>query len=153
MRKPVYGSKKLLAYVTETLRMAGEQVPVIIGIDGRKGAGTSSVAAWLGWQLGLPVISLDLYRTDSGSPLDWRYQEITRVLESGYGRGYPVIVEGICLCQVLQELGEIPDFLVWVQNDGQPEPGLEEPTTGYINKFDPVLNADFTLAWHEPEPA
>jgi hypothetical protein len=56
--EPIYGSNELLAKVMDAI--GPDQTPLIIGFDGCCGAGKTSVALWLGWQLGFPVVHLDL---------------------------------------------------------------------------------------------
>jgi hypothetical protein len=65
--------------------------------------------------------------------------------------GRPVIVEGVCLCQVLQEVGRSTDFLVWVENEGGPRPSPNERTAVYFRQFRPKEKANYRLVWMEPE--
>ena len=64
--------------------------------------------------------------------------------------GRPVIVEGICLCRVLQAIDRDLDFIAWIENKSGPVPHDHEPTVGYVRDFQPDLNADFTLVWDGP---
>ncbi len=141
---------RLLQAVREALAVAGSQ-SFIIGIDGRPGAGKSSAATWLGWQLGLPVVALELFTVPGCEPVEWRYEDLGRVLATLVGKA--AIVEGDCLCEVLQALDRDPDFLVWIHNQGSREHGPEEPTDDYVRAFDPAGNADFTLTWSQPQTA
>jgi hypothetical protein len=63
-----------------------------------------------------------------------------------------VIVEGICLCAVLQALGLEPAFLIWLENRSGPVPGgPHDPTPAYIREFSPRQSADFKLTWQSPD--
>src|SRR5690242_16497425 len=113
---PIPGSAELLSAIKTAL--GPERKPLLIGLDGRWGAGKSSLASWLAWQLGMPSVHLDLYIVRNCSPLNWRYDDLERVLAARLNQQRPVIVEGICLCQALQQANRQPDFLVWVENKG-----------------------------------
>ena len=141
------GADALLTALREAL--GPEHGPVLIGIDGRLGAGKSGLASWLAWQLEVPVVHLDLYQVvDEGELPRWRYQDLARVLQAPAG---PVIVEGVCLCQALHAVDRDPDILVWLENEGGPEHGPEEPTEEYEQEFNSVGNADHILTWREPD--
>ena len=152
MRDPIPGSDRLLAGVREALGLPTERRPLVVGIDGRWGAGKSSVAAWLGWQLDAPVVALDLYVAADREPLAWRYEDLARVLASCAAARRPVVVEGVCLCQALQAIDLDPDYLVWVENAGGPEHGPEDPSDDYATEFDPAGNADFRFTWRQAGP-
>ncbi len=147
MLQPLPHSGDLLAAIRQAL--GAERLPVVIGIDGRQGAGKSSLASWLAWQLEVPAVHLDLYLVHDSAPLDWRYGDLGQVLAAARAKGRPIIVEGICLCQALLEVDRDPDFLVWLENEGGPEHGPEEPTDEYVQEFDPAMNADFVLRWKQ----
>ena len=152
MIEPALGSDSLLAAVKEALGLPNERRPLIIGIDGRCGAGKTSVACWLGWQLGMPVISLDLYLVSDTKPQAWRYAHLARVLASRAESDRPVIVEGVCLCQVLEAIDLEPGFLGWVENAGGPERSPNDPSEKYVPNYDPIGNADHKLCWRQPMP-
>ena len=153
MPDPIPGSDRLLAALQDALGGAAKPLPLIIGVDGRWGAGTSSVAAWLGWQLGVPVVALELYVAPDREGEAWRYADLARVLATATAHRRPVIVEGLCLCRALQAVDRDPDYLVWIDNTGGPEHGPEDPSDDYVRDFDPAANADFALTWHQPEPS
>src|SRR4051794_35498702 len=71
---------------------------LLIGLDGRDGAGKSSLAAWLSWQLGMSAVYLDLFMRQ-GRPVSWRTDDLQRAIDSRLGRDppRPLIVEGILL--------------------------------------------------------
>ena len=65
-----------------------------------------------GNQLHMPVISLDLYIISDTDPLEWRYTDLAQVIESRTELMRPVIVECVCLCQVLMAIDLKPDIVV-----------------------------------------
>lgn len=94
--------------------------PAVIGIDGRDGAGKTSLSNWLGWRLHLPIIHLDLF-TDwpNDGPPQWRREPLRQALEGRLGRGRVAIVEGVMLLDALANVEHRPDLLVFVE----PPPG------------------------------
>jgi hypothetical protein len=50
------------------LALGPDRKPLVIGIDGREGTGKTSLSNWLAWQLGMPVIHLDLFLEASEVP-------------------------------------------------------------------------------------
>jgi hypothetical protein len=57
MLQPIPGSDELLSAVKEAL--GSQRLPLIIGIDGRLESGKTRLAAWLWWELGIPVVHSD----------------------------------------------------------------------------------------------
>lgn len=151
MLQPIPKAIDLLATLKDAL--GPERLPLVIGIDGRWGAGKSSLASWLSWQLEMPVVHLDLYIIPGTDPLEWRYGDLGRAIHSRLGTRRPVIVEGVCLCKALQGLNLGSDFLVWIENESGPEPSPHDPTRDYIRDFSPNGNADFKLTWGGSEQA
>jgi hypothetical protein len=149
MLQPIENSIDLLR--TLQRKLGPNRLPLIIGIDGRSGAGKSSLASWLAWQLGMPSVHLDLYVERDSEPLSWRYEDVARITTARLVLAQPIIVEGICLCQPLQAIDRDPDYWVWVENLGGPKPGPCDPTGDYVAEFNPEANADFTLTWKQPE--
>ena len=78
MLKPIENSIDLLK--TLQRKLGPDRLPLIIGIDGRSGAGKSSLASWLAWQLATPSVHLDLYVERDSEPLSWRYEDLARVI-------------------------------------------------------------------------
>jgi hypothetical protein len=151
MLQPLPKAIDLLAALKEAL--SPDRPPLVIGIDGRWGAGKSSLASWLSWQLEMPVVHLDLYVIPGTDPLEWRYGDLGRAIRARLSTRCPVIVEGICLCEALEGLDLAPDFLVWMENESGPESSPHEPTRDYIRDFSPHENADFRLTWGGSEVA
>jgi hypothetical protein len=149
MLQPIENSIDLLR--TLQRKLGPNRLPLIIGIDGRSGAGKSSLASWLAWQLGMPSVHLDLYVERDSDPLSWRYEDLVRTIAARLVLATPIIVEGICLCQPLQAIDLEPDYWVWMENLGSPKPAPSDPTGDYVAEFNPEANADFTLTWKQPE--
>jgi hypothetical protein len=143
MLQPIPGSDELLSAVKEAL--GSQRLPLIIGIDGRLESGKTRLAAWLWWELGIPVVHSDGFIIRETDLLEWRYGDLGSVIHSLFDTKRSMIVEGVCLCQALQPLDLDPNFLVRLENESGPEPSLHEPTLDYMREFRPSENADFRL--------
>ena len=94
--------------------LEGKREALIIAVDGRYGAGKTHFATWLGWQLGAPVVSLDLYFSTQGG-LRWRARELRRLIRRRLLIG-PVVVEGSGALKALQRARQQADVVIWVEN-------------------------------------
>jgi hypothetical protein len=111
LKPPLSGSEKLLEPLQKEL--GPDRRPLLIAIDGADGIGKSSLASWLGWQLGMPALHLDLYLIKDSNPLAWRTDELARLISSRVDIGRPVIAEGILILDALDQISRRPDFLVY----------------------------------------
>jgi hypothetical protein len=128
MLQPIENSIDLLR--TLRRKLGPDRLPLIIGIDGRWGAGKSSLASWLAWQLGMPSVHLDLYVERDSEPLSWRYEDLTRIIGARLVLARPIIVEGIRLCQPLRAIDLDPGYWVWWRTWAVPSP--DHPTRRVI---------------------
>ncbi len=93
--------------------------PITVGIDGFQGTRKSNLAYRLGYELCANVVTIDDYiPPNSGalwlSSIDYRRlsQRIETLRTVGFGR---VVVEGICLLQILDKGGISLDYLIHTQ--------------------------------------
>ncbi|MGM4903787.1 hypothetical protein AB8B21_18275 [Tardiphaga sp. 866_E4_N2_1] len=130
---------------------------VLIGLDGRCGAGKSTLASWLAWQFGMPAIHLDLFLSGK-DPLRWKVDDITRCLTARGDR--PLIIESILLLDVLRQVGRKADFLVFVEqidgstrvrppdSDDRNSPhSVDGQVDAYIENEAPATKANLHLRW------
>jgi len=141
-KSPLPGSVDLLHRVQE--RLSPNRLPLLIAIDGADGVGKSSLASWLAWQLGAPAIHLDLYLVRDSDPLQWRSDELQRILNTRLvEHEKPVVVEGILILEALGKIGRRPDFLVYVGGEGSHS--LSNRLADYRAKYQPEQRAQFRL--------
>lgn len=125
--------------------------PLLIAVDGRDGAGKSSLASWLAWQLGTPAIHLDLLLRGGG--ISWRIHDLKRLLDTRLGRCGPVIVEGVLVLDALALVGRAADYTIFVKNEGEPcSNSLMRQIESYWDRHQLPNRADHLLVWREPEP-
>ena len=95
--------------------------PLIIGIDGLSGAGKTSYGRFLAFFYNVTLIETDLYV--NGCPLNKEYDFgcIKRLIDSRINLERPIIVEGICVVDILSEIDIEPDYLIRIINNNQPD--------------------------------
>lgn len=86
------------------LALGPDRKPLLIGIDGREGVGKTSLSSWFAWQLGMPVIHLDLFlkQSEVPAPVTRRTADLDRCIKARGKR--PFIVEGVFLLDAMEEL-------------------------------------------------
>jgi uridine kinase len=141
MKKLLPGSEELLADVKQAL--TSNWLPLLIVIDGADGCGKSSLASWLAWQLGMPAIQLDLYLTDL-HPIRWLTVELARVVNHRIDNNRPVIVDGVCALDALDQIKRKADFLIFVRG-GYETSSLAPQIAAYRSRQRPDQLAQFTL--------
>lgn len=142
--------------------------PKLVGFDGEGGAGKSSAASWLAWQLGMPSLHLDLFlaRPVHEGPMTWRIDDLDRCI-AALGDHRPLIVEGVLLLDAFMRIrARKLDYLVYVENTrlttnsscrpwdddikDTREFSLENQVARYFARANPKGRADFILSWQEP---
>ncbi len=125
----------------------------IIGVDGRDGAGKSTTARFISWQMEVSHIEADLFLLLSDEPpagyqcpKDHRLDWLKEVVGARLQLNRPVIVEGMFLLELLARIGYEPDFLVYVESsefDGCSE--WQDAYRSYETDFEPLRKADFVF--------
>jgi hypothetical protein len=149
LKSPLPGSEELLRRILDAL--GPNRRPLLIAIDGPDGVGKSSLASWLAWQFGMPTVHLDLYLIRGSRPLKWRTDEVDRLIQARANLGGPVIVEGILVLDVLDQISRPPDFLVYVSGKGGHM--FSKRLNQYQVRYDPVKRAQFSLNGFNEEKA
>jgi hypothetical protein len=134
------------AVIRQALGFPNQRKALLIGIDGIDGAGKSSLAAWLSWQLEMPVVHLDLYVIRDSKPLLWRADEIARVLEGQRLLQRPIVVEGVLLLRALETIGLSPDLHLFVEKNGRSS-DLCEQLAPYLDAYQPASKAAHVVQW------
>ena len=115
MKSPLPGWEKVLNHVR--IDLGPERKPLLIAVDGVDNVGKSSFASWLAWQIAMPAVHLDLHVIKGSRPLQWRGQELARIVGSRIDNGNPVVVEGILVLYALDQILRRPDFLIYISGE------------------------------------
>ena len=119
-----------------------------IGIDGVDGSGKSSIARFLAWQIGMPALEMDLFIDRTKEKFSYRTEDLLRLIDARHLLDRPVIVEGIFLLKVLNQIGIKPEILVYVEKVGHKGSiTWQSHFNIYENEFEPKSKAHFLFSW------
>src|SRR5690349_21156831 len=82
-----------------------------IALDGRDGAGKSTLGRYLAWQLGIPVIETDLFLDPDEEQIRYRLFDLEKVIHHRHSLNRPVLIEGVMMLHLLERLGIKTDYL------------------------------------------
>jgi hypothetical protein len=99
----------------------------------------------------MPTVHLDLYLITGSRPLKWRTDEVNRLIQARASLKRPVIVEGILVLDVLDQISRPPDFLVYVSGKGGNM--FFKRLDQYQVRYGPVKRAQFSLNGFNEEKA
>ncbi len=108
----------------------------LIGIDGRFAAGKTAAAKALAARLNCARLHLDDYlEPGTGKYVaGLRFDALRRRFDECRGR---VVIEGVCLLQVLQRLQLVPEYLIYVDNPaGHPAGRLSSLLTDELSQYE-----------------
>jgi uridine kinase len=91
-----------------------------IAVDGGDGAGKSTLARFLSWQLGMPAIETDLFLRAHAHEPSYDLKALAKVVEARHGLNRPVIIAGMCVLETLRRIGIEPEYRVYVEMPGHP---------------------------------
>ncbi len=89
----------------------------MIGIDGVAGCGKSKIAEQLSKEIGAKWIEVDEYldKHKGGYIPFIKYDQLEGDIKKERKQNQPIIVEGICLLEVLDHIKEKPDIFIYVK--------------------------------------
>ncbi len=86
----------------------------LVCIDGVDGAGKSTLAEKLSLSLGISWLNLDNYvEKEKGNYVNFLNLEGLKTAMNEFQQ--PIIIEGICLLEVLSKIGRFPDLLIYIK--------------------------------------
>lgn len=142
---------ELRTEIRKALGFPNERHPIIVGIDGVDGAGKSSLAAWLSWQLEIPAIHLDVYIVRDSNPIAWLLDDLRRSLSKWIDVLHrPIIVESIQLLHVLNQIERAPDFHIFVEKEDH-KSSMRGPIDRYVATYQPQERASRIVKWSSAE--
>jgi len=128
----------------------GEWRKFLVGIDGIDGSGKSTLARFLAWQMGMPTIESDLLLDPLKLGFNYRKDDLRRLIEARLNNDRPVIVEGVFLLRILDNLNLEPNYLIWIENQGwEGSNTLQNDFSKYDENYSPRTKANFVFSWNE----
>ncbi len=139
--------RKLVKRVREVL---GPWRKFTIAVDGVDGSGKTTLARFLSWQTEISIIETDLLLDLEKGGLNYRLEDFKRLIETRHSRKRPVIVEGVFLLRLLEEVSLQPEFLIYVEKQGHK--GNHEWSRDfekYQTKYSAKDKADLIFSWSD----
>lgn len=92
---------------------------ILIAIDGRCGSGKTTLGRYLAWYFNVSLIETDLYLRD-GEGFSYHLDQLERVISKRIERErpLPVIIEGVAIRWILNQVKRLPDLTICVVNTG-----------------------------------
>ncbi|MBW8851310.1 MAG: hypothetical protein JF600_11060 [Xanthomonadales bacterium] len=118
----------------------------IIAVDGRPGAGKTTVARFLSWYFNVTLLQADLFLKRNGA-YEHDGDEIKRIISLRNDASKPIIVECMAVLKVLGLIEVTPDLHIYVKNVAEEEGDekLSEIFRPYEIQFSPESRCDFLV--------
>lgn len=124
-----------------------------IAIDGVDYAGKSSLARFLSWQSGMPVIETDFALVEGGTQCadtglilpKHDGDLLQRLIEHRHGLNRPVLVEGVFVLRQLDAIGIKPDLLIEMRSLGRKVGTWKREFTEYCKAYPRTGTPDFIV--------
>jgi hypothetical protein len=112
----------------------------LVAIDGRMGAGKSTLGRFLSWYFNVTLVETDPFLVDDGT-FARRVDEISRIVSFRLKqKARPVLIEGVGVRELLQQLHLLADIHVYVENTTSPYQA-SAAELAYEAKFSPKASA------------
>lgn len=153
MKQAPFSYKAAYERVAEVIGYPAERRTRILAIEGLPSAGKSSLASWLAWQFGMPVVHLDLFLVpgDIGE-LAWRENDIAQAIRGrAEDKRTPLVVEGVFAFAVLEKIGFTADLKIFVENlNNISDDWLVDLTRSRCQDPQFQKSVDLKVTWSDP---
>ncbi|MDI1300044.1 hypothetical protein [Methylotenera sp.] len=121
--------------------------PKVVAIDGRSGAGKTTLGRFLAWHFNSSLVELDLFLGEGC--LVRRENEVERIVKLRLNLGRPVFVEGLLVLDLLDSIGVKPDYTIYVQSAARPNGcGFAVESTEYENRRSILASVNQVVELH-----
>lgn len=118
----------------------------IVAIDGRPGSGKTTLGRYLAWRFNITLLETDLFLHEGLGRLEYRADEIEKLITARLSRPRPIIVDSVAVLQLLRSVNRNADFLIYVRNTGLAGSEiLKAELDAYDVRFQPRLRADLIV--------
>jgi len=119
---------------------------VIVTIDGRDGAGKTTLGRYLAWHFNVTLIETDLFLIPAQDYVIHLDDQINRIIERRISTSRSVIVEGVSILQLMKRIHRVPDFSIYVVSPQRPSSSLlEQRLSAYEAAFAPSAKANIVV--------
>ena len=124
----------------------GNLPPRIVGVDGRNGVGKTTFGRYLAWHFNVTLIETDLFANEGSVLLGYRLADINRLIQLRLDKPRPVVVEGVALLRLLEQLHRSADFLIYCESaNHEPDESLSLWLDEYDRAYTPKSRADISV--------
>lgn len=120
----------------------------VIAIDGKDGAGKTTLGRFLAWNFNITLIESDLFIKHKSVVLELEYDKetILRIINFRLNKPRPVIIEGIAIRDLLNKLNVKPDFVIYIENEAYlGSHGLSKILSKYKEDYTPKKTANLII--------
>ncbi|MFH7041742.1 hypothetical protein ABT392_05420 [Paucibacter sp. JuS9] len=129
--------------VAESLKPVLRGLPgVLVAIDGRDGAGKTTLGRFLAWYFNVALVETDLFLRDG----EYQIEAIRSIVDGRLAIPRPVLVEGIALRELLHRIGRDAAYSIHIRNTSfAGSLTLAQRLDAYELKYQPMQNANHRL--------
>ncbi|MDI1261994.1 MAG: hypothetical protein PS018_01885 [bacterium] len=118
----------------------------LIAIDGRSGVGKTTLGRYLSWRFNISLVESDLFLIPNQGRLIYLNEAISLAIKSRIETPRPVIVDGVAVRRLLDELTFKPNYVIYVSSDDAPESSsLRNEIASYEAVYDPKASANLAI--------
>ena len=121
-----------------------------IAFDGNFNSGKSTLARYIAWKAGIPLIETDLFLIPDSGLKQYRYASMIKLIESRHQLDRPLLIEGVRILHSLNKVGIKPDLLIFCENTNNHAcDRYQDLIAPYDKKYCPRSVADYIYTWAE----
>jgi hypothetical protein len=133
--------------VVDKLKPVLQNLPgKLIAIDGKNSSGKTTLGRYLSCFFNVSLIETDLFRLFSEGKLEYREDEIKRIIEYRLNQPLPVILESAVVQRLLNNLNLKADFTIYIINETRErDDWLVSILAEYEKVFEPKNKANLVI--------